>query len=80
MADRNIVQIRHGSEQTLLDNPTVLEDYELGFTSDKGILYIRASGALIPIGSFLASSMFGTSDPPITGAREGQVYFKLIEE
>lgn len=78
MADRNIVQIRHGSEDNL--NSAALEIYELGF-SNEGALYINNNGILIPIGgNLLASSMFGTSDPPTTGAREGQVYFKLIEE
>lgn len=78
MANRNIVQIRHGSEGNL--NSSALEKYELGF-SNEGALYINNNGILIPIGgNLLASSMFGTSDPPTTGAREGQVYFKLIEE
>lgn len=78
MADRNIVQIRHGSEDNL--NSAALEKYELGF-SNEGALYINNNGILIPIGgNLLASSMFGTSDPPTTGVREGQVYFKLIEE
>lgn len=78
MADRNIVQIRHGSEDNL--NSAALEKYELGF-SNEGALYINNNGTLIPIGgNLLASSMFGTSDPPTTGAREGQVYFRLIEE
>lgn len=89
MADRNVFQIRHGSEEGLLNNPDALAKYELGFT-DEGALYIKdKDGNIIAIGGnkisnlgtlVLSDSMYGTANvDEIEGATEGQVYFKLVE-